>query len=86
MSRGVDKIVRSYSVTPHDTNPLTNGPCDALLVGVAGNVVVAYKDPVGGNVVEDTVYLAAGVWHLMSVIRVESTNTTATGIHAGYLT
>jgi hypothetical protein len=53
--------------------------CRARLVGVAGNVKVMYEN---GTV--DTVYLAAGLWHGMYVLRVYSTDTTATGIHAGY--
>lgn len=67
----------SVAVTPHDSNNIS--PCRALLVGVTGNVKVTY---INGQV--DTLALAAGVWHPMLVLRVWSTDTTATGIHAGY--
>lgn len=81
----IEKIIRSYAVTPADDTALSNGPCDAILVGAAGNVEVTYKDPVNGSLVEDIVYLAAGVWHKMSVSIIHNTSTTATGIHAGYM-
>ena len=77
MIESISPIRHSVSVTPHDSNDIT--PCRALLVGVSGNVKVTYTD---GTV--DTIYLEAGMWHAMLVIRVWSTSTTATGIHAGY--
>lgn len=75
-----DQLEYSVSVTPADGSDISPAPCGALLVGAAGNVKVTYA-----NGKEDTVYLAAGVWHKMHVKRVHSTSTTATGIHAGYL-
>lgn len=81
----IEKIVRSYAVTPTDDTVLTNGPCDAVLVGVAGNVEVTYKDPINGAGIEDIVYLAAGVWHKMSVSIIHDGSTTADEIHAGYI-
>jgi hypothetical protein len=78
MIESISPIRHSVAVTPHDTNNLSMA-CRALLVGVAGNVKVMYEN---GTV--DTVYLAAGLWHGMYVLRVYSTDTAATGIHAGY--
>ena len=77
MNALINPIVWSAAVTAHDTNEIAS--CRALLVGVAGDVKVKFKN---GEV--DTVYLAAGMWHGMEVIQVYSTDTTATGIHAGY--
>ncbi len=73
----VSIIEFSEPVTAHDTNEIA--PCRALLVGVAGDVAVVYA-----NGKEDTVYLAAGLWHGMHVKQVKSTGTTATSICAGY--
>ena len=77
MNALINPIVYSISVTPNDSADIAS--CRALLVGVAGDVKVTYK-----NGETDTVYLAAGMWHGMEVLRVWSTGTTATGIHAGY--
>jgi hypothetical protein len=52
----------------------------ALYVGAAGNVVVLLHD---GTEVTLTA-LAAGVWHPIRVRRVNTTNTTATGVMLGY--
>lgn len=80
----IPKIITSYTITPHDSNALTGGPCDAVLVGVAGNLAVIFKDPVSGSDITDVIPLIAGVWHYMSVKTIKLTSTTATGIHAGY--
>jgi len=80
----IEKIKRSYAHTPHDTNAITNGPCDYVLVGVAGDVAVIYKDPIAGSAITDTFYLAAGLWHPINANLIKSTGTTATGIHVGY--
>ncbi|MFN2233878.1 MAG: hypothetical protein ACK2U1_06580 [Anaerolineales bacterium] len=77
MNALINPIVYSLAVTAHDTNEIAS--CRALLVGVAGDVKVKYK-----NGVTDTLYLAAGIWHGMEVVQVYDTDTTATGIHAGY--
>lgn len=78
MIEAVAPIRHSVAVTPADDTDLTT-PCRALLVGAAGNVKLTY---VSG--ITDTVYLNEGVWHGMYVKRVYATDTTATGIHAGY--
>jgi hypothetical protein len=75
----VVSIKRSYSVTPDDNNDLANGVTEGLLVSVAGDVKITYQTGVTA-----TVSLAAGGWHPMNVKRVWSTDTTATGIEAGY--
>ena len=73
----INPIKYSAEITTHGTN--TIDVCRGLLVDSAGDVKVIYE-----NGQEDTVYLAAGLWHGMEVKRVYSTGTTATGIHAGY--
>ena len=80
----IEKVKRSYAHTPHDTNPITNGACDYVLVGVAGDIAVIYKDPVSGSDITDTFYVVAGMWHPINAKIIKSTGTTATGIHVGY--
>jgi hypothetical protein len=77
MIEPISPIRYSISITPNDSADIA--PCRALLVGAAGNVKVTYTN---GTV--DTLYLESGLWHGMLVIRVWSTGTAATGIHAGY--
>ena len=78
MIESISPIRHSLAVTPSDSVNLTTA-CRALLVGAAGDVKVMYEN---GTI--DTVFLAAGLWHGMYVLRVYSTGTAATGIHAGY--
>ena len=59
---------------------LANGVTRAILVDVAGAVTVQYA----GGGLTDTLTLAAGIWHPMYVTRINTSGTTATGIHAGY--
>ncbi len=73
----IGPIEYSLPVTPADGSDIA--PCRALLVGAAGSVKVTFTS---GQ--EDTLYLAAGVWHPMFVRRVWATGTAATAIHAGY--
>jgi len=73
------QISYSLSANVSDTTDLTDGLTRALLVGTEGNVAVTYH-----NGVEDTIYLASGAWHPMSVKRVRETGTTALNIKAGY--
>ena len=74
----ITPIYRAESVTPHDTNKIeqTRG----LYIGGAGDVVVTMAD---GNDATFT-SLSAGIVHPLQVIRVKSTNTTATNILALY--
>ena len=65
------------TITPNDSTNFDTSR--AILVDVAGNVKVTYVDGT-----EDTVALAASIWHPMCVNRIYSTGTTATGIHVGY--
>lgn len=67
----------SFSITPDDDADLDE-MAYGLLVGVGGDVHVIMED---GS--EDTVPLAAGVWHPMVVRKVFATGTTATGLHGG---
>ena len=70
-----DQISSSRSVTPSDTLDL-DPYASSILVGVTGDVHLTYV-----NGAEDTLALAAGMWHPMRSIRkVWSTGTTATGI------
>lgn len=67
----------SRPVTTDDSTDLP-AVTRALLVAAAGTVKVTYR---GGQI--DTVYLIAGTWHPMRVVRVWEAST-ATGIHAGF--
>ena len=73
------QIAYTRAVTPNDSTNLPGGVTRALLVGADGNVAVVYA-----NGSEDTLFLAAGIVHPISVARVKSTGTTATGVKAGY--
>jgi len=64
------------AVTPHDTNNIA--PTRGLYVGVSGDVKVVMLD---GTTVT-FVGLAAGIVHPLTVVRVFSTDTTATNIVA----
>jgi hypothetical protein len=63
----------------HDSNPLTNGPCRSLYIGVSGDVKVMMID---GSVATFS-SCPAGVLPA-AVQQVFSTGTTATGILALY--
>lgn len=63
------------AITPHDTN---RADYSALSVGVSGNVTADTAD--GTSVV---IYMVAGFIYPVTVIRVYSTGTAATGI-VGY--
>lgn len=66
---------KAFSVTPHDTNVLPNGP-GVLTCLVSGNAVVV---PYGSSTAV-TIYLTAGLVFPLVVSIVKSTSTTATGI------
>lgn len=68
------------AVTPHDSTDITDGPCDALWVGVGGDVVVV---PQGGSAVTFK-NVPSGFLLLTKTKRVNATNTTATDIVALY--
>jgi hypothetical protein len=66
------------TVTPHDTNDLSPGVCNALWIGGAGDVAVI-------TAAGTTLTLTAPVGLLpLQVSRVKSTGTTATAIAAFY--
>jgi hypothetical protein len=69
---------RHAAVTPHDSTNFTEMP-KAVFVGVAGNVVAV--DEYGTAV---TYAMAAGQILPIRPIRINSTNTTATGLVAIY--
>ncbi len=73
---GVDAV----AVTPSDSVNFTNGPCRALWVGGAGNVVVFFTS---GNTVTFTGVLAGSLLPVQA-LRVNATLTTATNIVAVY--
>lgn len=70
-------------VTPSDTADLPDGPCDALLVGTAGDarLILGDASDTGGS---NLVPLQAG-YNPISVQRVYSTGATAARIWAIYL-
>lgn len=69
-----------YAVTADDSNDLPNGPCKAIYVTGAGNVAV---NLVGGGTATLTSMVAGQILPI-SVSRIKSTSTTATGIFALY--
>ncbi len=73
----------AVAVTPSDTVDLPKGRSRGLYVGVTGNVAVHMSDDESSTSVTFT-GLVAGVVHPLSVKRVLSTATTATGIVAIY--
>ncbi len=75
----VTGIARSYDVAPSDSTDIPQGVTTALMCAGAGAVKVTYATGI-----VSTVYLQAGIWVVMEVIRVWATDTTATGIEAGY--
>ena len=78
-SQQYDSAHDATSVTPHDTNALTDGICKALYVGVSGDVSVIMAQ--GTTVTFKNV--PVGVFPLR-VTHVRSTATTATEIIALY--
>jgi hypothetical protein len=69
---------RLSAVTPHATNELANGVCDALWIGVAGDVaVIAENDTVAVTITN----VPVGVLNVRTK-RVLAVGTTATGIIA----
>lgn len=67
---------RSFAITPSDTLDLTH-PCQALYIGVAGNVTVTLAGDTGAGVLFKSV--PVGILHV-SAKRVWSTGTAATDI------
>lgn len=70
----------SVAVTPHDTTDYTTGMANGFMVAVAGNVQVVHKP--GASAVQW--YAAAGVQYACRHVRINFTDTTATGIVALY--
>jgi hypothetical protein len=67
------------AITPSDTVDIPGGQIRGFYVGVAGNVAVVGPD---GSVVTYP-SLAVGVAHPIQAVRINATNTTATGIIGG---
>ncbi len=72
-SQIVTKAVDITTDTPYDLAPF-------LYVGVSGDVVVVQDDDTTVTYKD----LAAGFWHPIQSKEVETTNTTATNMKAGY--
>ncbi len=68
------------SITPHDSTNFTGGPCRAIYVGGAGNLVAVGLDDVAVTFTAVT----AGSILPISAKRVNSTSTTATALVALY--
>lgn len=75
---GFESITQAVTVTPSDTDYLP--ATTAIYVGVTGDLAVEMLD--GATVT--FAGLAANIFHPISVKRIKSTGTTATGIIAGY--
>ncbi len=65
-------------ITP--TDGLIFATTDAICVNVSGNVSLRFENASA----DTTVYLLQGVWYRARVIKVNATNTTATGIKGLY--
>lgn len=68
---------RYAAITKSDTVAIPNGPCRAIYIGVAGDVVIVGDD--GAAVTFKA--MPVGV-HQLAVVRVNSTSTTATDMVA----
>lgn len=68
------------AVTPHDSTNIPNGPCDALWVGVGGDVACVSSQ----GEVATFKNVPSGFLLLTAVSRVNATATTATDIVALY--
>ena len=73
-----DPAMACVAVTPADDTDLPGGVCRSLLLGAAGAVKIT---DASGNTTTPT--MPAG-YNPIQVVRVWSTGTTATGIHALY--
>ncbi len=74
-----DPAEDALPVTPNDGADLSDGVCQALVIGTAGNLSVITRE----GVQRDLLGVPAGVLPLQ-VRRVRATGTTATGITALY--
>lgn len=70
---------KAFSITPHDTNELSN-VTRGLYVGVSGDVLVVTA---GGDEVT-FLAMAAGVFHPIRAKQIKATGTTATDIVGVY--
>ena len=79
INRGVT-ATRYSAITPSDSTALPDGPCVAIYVGGAGDMVVVDAD---GTATTFTGVLAGCVYPIRAV-RINSTSTTATNLVALY--
>lgn len=68
------------AVTPSDVTNFTDGVCNALSIGTTGNVAVLAENDTSAV----TISVVAGQVLPVRAVRVNSTNTTSTGIVAMY--
>ena len=68
------------AVNAHASNALSEGPCDAIYAGGAGNIVCRFDD----DDADVTIPVVAGGYVLGRVGWVRATGTTATGLFALY--
>lgn len=80
MARVKDAARAWAAVTPHDTNKLAGGTCDALYVGGAGDLVLIGEDGVSATFSD----VFAGQVYPFGASIVMASGTTATGIIALY--
>lgn len=77
----VSPAVSARAITPSDGTPLTWGPCRAIYVGGAGNIVLI---PANGTTAVTFTGVLAGTILPVMASSVESTLTTATNLVALY--
>jgi hypothetical protein len=73
-------VRKMVAVNAHASNPLTEGPADAIYCGGAGNLVCRFDD----DDADVTIPVVAGGYVLGRIGWVRVTGTTATGLFACY--
>ena len=82
-----DPVQYMTAVTPHETTFLPGGACRCIWVGASGALAVVFADHYTLKGVTTEVVLSAvpaGTLLPISVVRVNSNNTTCSAILAGY--
>lgn len=79
MARSVSSANRWPAITPHNSTNIAGGAPVGIVAEGAGNAVLV--DYLGNTT---TLAMEAGVIYPLSPVRINSTNTTATGIKALY--
>lgn len=82
-----DPLQYMTAVTPHQTTFLPGGACRAVWIGASGSLAVVFYDHYARKGVTTEIVISAipaGTLLPISVVRVNSDNTTCSAILAGY--